>query len=66
MRSFTWSKRRGRHLDGLLLAESLWQEDLSGLLSVVSDGDRTYTVLGADLVDLTDEIQTQFRTSIRP
>ena len=40
--------------------ESLWQEDLSGLLSVVSDGDRTYTVLGADLVDLTDEIQTQF------
>lgn len=24
------------------------------------DGDRTYTVLGADLVDLTDEIQTQF------
>ena len=47
--------------------ESLWQEDLSGLLSVVSDGDRTYTVLGADLVDLTDEIQTHsFRTSIRP
>lgn len=40
--------------------ESLWQEDLSGLLSVVSDGGQTYTVLGADLVDLTDEIQTQF------
>ena len=33
---------------------------IAGLLSVVSDGDRTYTVLGADLVDLTDEIQTQF------
>ena len=40
--------------------ESLWQEDLSGLLSVVSDGDRTSTVLGADLVALTDEIQTKF------
>ena len=61
LRSFTWSKKTG---DGTLtdycFPESLWQEDLSGLLSVVSDGDRTYTVLGADLVDLTDEIQTQF------
>ena len=26
----------------------------------MSDGGQTYTVLGADLVDLTDEIQTQF------
>lgn len=61
LRSFTWSKKNG---DGTLtdycFPESLWQEDLSGLLSVVSDGGQTYTVLGADLVDLTDEIQTQF------
>ena len=40
--------------------EAVGREDLSGLLSVVSDGGQTYTVLGADLVDLTDEIQTQF------
>ena len=39
--------------------ESLWQEDLSGLLSVASAGDRTYAILGTELVDLTDEIQTQ-------
>lgn len=40
--------------------ESLWQEDLSGLLSVTSAGDRTYAVLGTERVDLTDEIQAQF------
>ena len=40
--------------------ESLWQEDLSGLLSVTSVGDRTYAVLGTERVDLTDEIQAQF------
>ena len=40
--------------------ESLWQEDLSGLLSVASAGDRTYAVLGTERVDLTDEIQAQF------
>lgn len=60
LRSFTWSKRRGRHPDGLLLSRvTVAGGPLRPAVGGVGRGPDLHR-LGRGSVDLTDEIQTQF------